>query len=70
MQVMNQLGITIGLNCYNFYSEADATRITQSERSLTKEAREARKTAISSRKDQKQKDVDVEGQLYGPGIAD
>lgn len=27
MQVMNQLGITIGLNCYNFCSEADATRI-------------------------------------------
>lgn len=36
MQVMNQLGITIGLNCYNFCSEADATRIAQSERSLTR----------------------------------
>lgn len=70
MQVMNQLGITIGLNCYNYCSEADATRIAQSERPLTKEAREARKAAISSRKDQEQKDVDVEGQLYGPGIAD
>lgn len=41
MQVMKQLSITIGQNCYNFCLKADATRIKQSERSLTDEVKEA-----------------------------
>lgn len=35
MQVMRTLGITIGLNCYNFCCNADATRISLSEHSLS-----------------------------------
>jgi len=31
MQVIKQMGISIGLNCYNFCSEANAARIAQSE---------------------------------------
>lgn len=70
MQVMKLLGITIGLNCYNFCSEANATRIKLSERSLSEEAKEARKAAISSRKDDDHENLQLEGQLYGAGIAD
>lgn len=70
MQVMQQLGITIGRRCYNFCSEADATRIALSERSLTEEAKVARKDATSSRKDEDAENVCLEGQLYGAGIAD
>jgi len=70
MQVMKQMGISIGLSCYNFCSEANAARIAQSERSLSEEAREARSTSLSSRKDEEHKNLNLEGQLYGPGIAD
>lgn len=70
MQVMKQLGITIGQNCYNFCLEADATRIKQSERSLTDEAKEARRSSTSSRKDEEHENLNLEGQLYGAGIAD
>ncbi|XP_025271326.1 uncharacterized protein LOC112639965 [Camponotus floridanus] len=68
MQVMKQMGILIGLSCYNFCSEANAARITLSERSLSVEAREARSTSLSSRKDEEHENL--EGQLYSPGIAD
>jgi len=70
MQVMKQMGISIGLSCYNFCSEANAARIAQSERSLSVKAREARSTSLSSRKDEEHKNLNLEGQLYGPGIAD
>jgi len=70
MQVMNQLGITIGQNCYNFCCEADTTRIAQSEYSLIEEAKEARRASLSSRKNQEQENVQLEGRLYGPDIAD
>lgn len=70
MQVMKVLGITIGLNCYNFCSEADAIRVKHSDNSLTEEAREARRANVSVRKDEEQENFNLEGQLYGPGIAD
>lgn len=70
MQVMSQLGITIGQQCYNFCSEADEKSIKKSERSLTEEAKLARKEATSSRKEEEQENIALEGQLYGPGIAD
>lgn len=70
MQVMSQLGITIGFQCYNFCSDADDKCIAKSERSLTKEAKIARKEATSSRKEEEQENVELEGQLYGSGIAD
>jgi len=64
---MDQLGIIIGLN---FYSEADATRITQSERSFTEKAKIARRDTISARKDEENDNIQLKGQLYGAGIAD
>lgn len=70
MKVMEQLDIIIGLNCYNFCCEADAERIKQSERSLTKEAKEARRGSTSARKDEDEHNLNLEGQLYGAGIAD
>lgn len=70
MQVMKELGLGFGPNCYNFCSDADATRITHSERSLSAEAQEARRASLSSRKDQEQENMKLEGQLYGAGIAD
>lgn len=70
LKVMEQLGITIGEKCYNFCSEANAVRISLSERSLTEEAKTARKDATSSRKDEDQENLHLEGKLYGAGIAD
>jgi len=66
---MDQLGFTIGENCYNFCAEADETRISLSERSLTEEAKTARRDACTSKKDEV-KNLQMEGQLYGAGIAD
>jgi len=70
MQVMRTLGITIGLNCYNFCCNADATRISLSEHSLSEQAKEARRASTSARKDEEQDNLHLEGQLYGAGIAD
>lgn len=70
MKVMEQLGIIIGLNCYNFCCEADTEHIKQSERSLTEEAKEARRGSTSARKDENERNLNLEGQLYGAGIAD
>jgi len=70
MQVMKELGITIGPNCYDFCLEVDSTRIKFSERSLSDEAKEVRRVSTSSRKDKERENLDLEGQLYGAGIAD
>jgi len=70
MFAMKQLGFTIGLQCYNFCTEVDEKRIALSERSLTEEAKTARKAAISSRKEEHEENENLEGHLYGPGIAD
>ncbi|XP_018360243.1 PREDICTED: uncharacterized protein LOC108759359 [Trachymyrmex cornetzi] len=65
MKVMEQLDIVIGLNCYNFCCEADAERVKQSERSLTEEAKEARRELTSTRKDEDEDNLHLESQLYG-----
>lgn len=70
LKIMEVLGITIGPNCYNFCAEADARRIYFWERSLTDAAKEARVSLQSARKEQKEKNINLEGQLYGAGIAD
>ena len=70
INVMKVLGITIGENCYNFCIEADQTRIDYSERSLTEEARAARMSLKSSRKAEEHENSNLQGQLYGAGIAD
>jgi len=70
MRIMEILGITIGANCYNFCVESDASRIERSERSLTDEAKQARLLSKSARKEEEEENINLEGRLYGAGIAD
>ncbi|XP_029177754.1 uncharacterized protein LOC114945652 [Nylanderia fulva] len=70
MKIMGELSITIGPNCYNYCLETDARRIKLSERSMTDAAKEARSSLKSTKKDQEEKNINEEGQLYGAGIAD
>lgn len=70
MKIMEQLGLTIGPNCYNFCVEADARRIKFSEKSLTDGARETRQSLKSARKEEEDSNMDKDGQMYGAGIAD
>lgn len=65
MRVIEVLGIIIG---NNFCVEADATRIKNSERSLTNKAKEAHSALKSARKQEEKDNFDAEGQLYGPRI--
>ncbi|XP_032682479.1 uncharacterized protein LOC116849445 [Odontomachus brunneus] len=70
MRVMQGLGMKIGPNCYNFCMEADERRIKLSERSLSEEAKKARMSLKSSRKEEEEASINLEGQMYGAGIAD
>ncbi|GBP60092.1 hypothetical protein EVAR_31353_1 [Eumeta japonica] len=67
---MKVLEIEVGVQSYNFCLEADAKRVKHAERSLTDAAKEARSNIKSSRKDNEEENLNIEGQLYGPGIAD
>ncbi|XP_077271107.1 uncharacterized protein LOC143902250 [Temnothorax americanus] len=70
MQVIRQLDMTVGSNCYNFCVEADELRIDFSNRSLTEAAKTARMSSKLARKEEEELNVNLEGQLYGAGIAD
>lgn len=70
MQIMKVLSITIGSNCFNYYAEANARRITFSERLLTNTAKEAQLTLKSARKEEEEENINIESQLYSAGIAD
>ena len=70
LRIMKSLEMDIGVQSYNFCMETNATRIKESERSLSDAAREARSTIRASRKENEDAYLNVEGQLYGPGIAD
>ena len=70
MQVIGQLNMTVGCNCYNFCVEADELRIDFSDRSLTEAAKTARIASKSVREEEEELNVNLEGQLYGAGIAD
>ncbi|XP_025159163.1 uncharacterized protein LOC112589553, partial [Harpegnathos saltator] len=70
MQIIAVLGMTIGLNCYNFCVEADDRRIELFDRSLTEAAKTSQLALKSDRKDEEEKNINLEGQLYGAGIAD
>jgi len=67
---MKQLDMEIGVQAYNFCMEADALRIKYAERSLSDATKEARSSLKSSRKENEDEFLNLEGQLYGPGIAD
>lgn len=70
MEIMQTLGIKIGANCYNFCTEADERRVLLAETSLSDAAKSARQSAKATRKEEEQENVNLEGQLYGAGIAD
>lgn len=70
MEIMKILGMTIGPNCYNFCLEVDAQRVKYAERSLTDAGKEGRSSAKSMRKSEQDQNLELEGQLYGAGIAD
>ncbi|KAL6264419.1 hypothetical protein P5V15_004528 [Pogonomyrmex californicus] len=69
MQIMAVLGMTIGPNCCNFCQEADARRIKYSKLSMSEAAKEATLTLKSIRKEEEEKNMNLEDQLYGAGIA-
>lgn len=69
-KVLEVMGVKIGSNCYNFCAESDATRITKAERSMTDEAKDARRAILAARREENEANVNVEGQLYGAGIVD
>jgi len=70
MRLMQRLGMKIGPNCYNFCVEADKRRIKFAERSLTNAAKKARLSIKSQRKEEEETSINLEGQMYGAGIAD
>ncbi|KYN13186.1 hypothetical protein ALC57_14630 [Trachymyrmex cornetzi] len=70
MNVMKALDMTVGTNCYNFCVAADKLRIHLSDRLLSEAAKEARIALKSARKEEEAMNINMEGQLYGPGIAD
>ncbi|KYN50510.1 hypothetical protein ALC57_00149 [Trachymyrmex cornetzi] len=70
LKIMEVMGMSIGPQSYNFCLEADAARIQRAEQSLTDAAKKARSAIKSSRKENEDMYESLEGQLYGPGIAD
>ncbi|CAB3225803.1 unnamed protein product [Arctia plantaginis] len=70
LQIFKMLEVEIGAQLYNFCTEADAKRITHAEASLSDAAKSARALQKSTRKDEEDKNLAIEGQMYGAGIAD
>jgi len=60
----------IGPNSYNVCTKIDENRIKKAEQSLSVGAKEARMQLKAFQKEKEAEKVDVEGQLYGAGIAD
>lgn len=70
LRIVKALEMDIGVQSHNFCLEADAKRINHAELSLTDATKEARSTLRSSRKENEEEYLNIEGQLYCPGIAD
>lgn len=69
--VMDALGITVwSTKCYDFCMESDSNRIKLAERAISDIARTCRRDAKSSKKELEKSYLNLEGQLYGAGIAD
>ncbi|CAB3230919.1 unnamed protein product [Arctia plantaginis] len=58
------LEVEIGAQLYNFCTEADAKRITHAEASLSDAAKSARALQKSTRKDEEDKNLAIEGQIF------
>lgn len=70
MEIMQVLGVDVGPSCYNFCVEADARRVKFAERKMSDAAKDVRRISKLSRKEKEEANLDLEGQLYGAGIAD
>lgn len=70
LHIMKAMDLEIGPNSYEMCMEIDKQRIKLAERSLSDRVKEARIAARSSRKEMQEQEVNLEGQLYGAGIAD
>jgi len=70
-KVLEVMGVKIRPNCNNFCTESDATpRIAKAERSMSDQAKDARRANLAARREENKADLNVEGQLYGAGITD
>lgn len=70
MNIMDVLGITVGRQCYEFCLEVDSRRIQHAEHSMSDAAKTSRRAAKSAKKEAELNEIDIEGQLYGAGIAE
>lgn len=70
LRIIKALEMEIGLQAYNFCIEADEKRIKYAERSISDAAKEARMALKASKKNDEEEFSNLEGQLYGAGIAD
>jgi len=70
LHIMQLLEMEIGVEAYNFCTESDAKRIKHAEAQLSDAAKMARSSITSARKEMEDEYSNLEGQLYGAGIAD
>lgn len=70
LHILKAMGLEIGPNSYGMCLEIDKERIKLAERSLSEAARAWRIALKSNRKEMEEQDTNLEGQLYGAGIAD
>lgn len=70
LHIMQLLEMEIGVEAYNFCTESDAKRIKHTEAQLSDAAKRARSGITSARKEMEDEYSNLEGQLYGAGIAD
>ena len=68
--VIEHMGISQGLHTMRALEEMDATRVKSADRKASEGARQARKRRRRARKGLEDEIVQVEGQVYGAGIAD
>lgn len=64
------MNLTIGTRSYNFAESADNNRVNVAERRMSDAAKEVSSKAKSLRHQAEEDALDVEGLLYGPGIAE
>jgi len=70
LDIMSILGLKIGTEIYNFCMMIDERRIKAANRSSFKNRKDARKDLTSARKESEEQILNLEGLLYGPGIAE
>lgn len=70
LHIIKAMNLEIGPNSYEMCLEIDKQRIKLAERSLSDRVKEARIASRSSRKEMQEQEDNLEGQLYGAGIAD